>query len=388
MKMQRVLLLIFVIVIQGACNPASSQKNDSVAVPPASVNPVELQSLSDEISDSRQTAITRAVSATTPAVVSINVIGVERVAVRDPFSDPFFQQFFGRRSGVRETFRKVKALGSGFVISADGYIATNNHVVRNATEITVTFNGGETLNASIIGRDEATDLALLKVNPAEPLLYLRFAEDHEPLVGEWAIALGNPFGLFATTEPTVTVGVVSAVGRDFEIQDNTVYRDMIQTDAAINQGNSGGPLVNANAEVMGLNTFIFTQSGGSIGLGFAVPAWKVEGIIDELKSTGQVDRSYYTGLNGFDINDRIAVALGLEEAKGILVRDIDRDSPAEGAGFKTYDVIVSLGGEPIGNLSDFRARLFDFRPGDNVVFGIVRDGVEVTIPMVIGRAQG
>lgn len=384
--MQRILLLAFVVVVQGACNPANSQKSDPVEHKPVTVEHSEPTDLSTEISISRQTAITRAVAAATPAVVSINVIGVERVSVRDPFDDPFFQQFFGRRR-AREYLQQVRALGSGFVISPDGYIATNNHVVRNATEITVSFNHGETLTASIIGRDEATDLALLKVEPESPLPFLKFATDAEPLVGEWAIALGNPFGLFQATEPTVTVGVVSAVGRDFELQENTVYRDMIQTDAAINQGNSGGPLVNANAEVMGLNTFIFTQSGGSIGLGFAVPAWKVKGIIDELRENGSVDRAYYTGLTGFDINERIATALGLSSANGIVVRDVDRDSPADKAGFQPYDVIVSLSDEPVANLANFIARLFDFRPGDTVQFGIIRDGQPMTVPMQLGRAE-
>ncbi|NNE33924.1 MAG: 2-alkenal reductase, partial [Rhodothermales bacterium] len=207
---QRSAALIVSIVFLGACNPANSQRTDEDIPPPVSAEIDESSDTWTEISNSRQTAITKAVSAATPAVVSINVVGVERVAVRDPFlDDPFFQQFFGRRR-AREYLRQVKALGSGFVISPDGYIATNNHVVRNATEITVSFQNGKTVEASIIGRDEATDLALLKVEPSDPLPYLSFTEDQEPLVGEWAIALGNPFGLFATTEPTVTVGVVSA----------------------------------------------------------------------------------------------------------------------------------------------------------------------------------
>ena len=383
--MQRSTLLLLVVLIQGACNPANSQKAEEVEHPPVSVQQPSDQ---EEIAASRQTAITRAVSAATPAVVSINVIAVEQVAVRDPFmNDPFFEQFFGRRR-ARMYQRQVKALGSGFVISPDGYIATNNHVVRNATAITVSLHTGETMQAELVGRDEATDIALLKVDAGHPLDYLRFASSQEPLVGEWAIALGNPFGLFEATEPTVTVGVVSAVGRDFEIQERAVYRDMIQTDAAINQGNSGGPLVNADAEVMGLNTFIFTQSGGSIGLGFAVPARKVERIIAELKENGFVDRSYYTGLTGYDINDGIAKALGLESTAGLIVQDVGDGSPAETAGFQPYDVITSLGGEDVENLSGFQARLYDFRPGDTVEFGVIRDGKPLTLTMVIGRTEG
>jgi serine protease Do len=343
----------------------------------------------DDISEGRQTAITRAVAAATPAVVSVNVIGIQTVR-SDPFFDDFFSQFLGRRL---ERDRTVQGLGSGFVVSADGYIVTNDHVVQIASaldrsRITVSFYDGRSMEATLVGTDTFTDIALLKVEPEEPLDFIRFAEEETPIVGEWAIALGNPFGLFEANDPTVTVGVVSAVDRDFEVQGDHVYRDMIQTDAAINRGNSGGPLVNARAEVIGVNTFIYSQSGGSIGLGFAVPAGKSKQIVEELKANGVVDRSYYTGLSVVDINASLARALGLPTAEGVIVRDVQPGSPADEAGFQPYDVIVGMAGDDVARQQQLVARLYDFRPDDTVGFTILRDGREIALSMRLGRSEG
>jgi serine protease Do len=373
-------LLIFGCGAGAPRSPSDVARADSLTRTPA-----------DSISQSRQNAITRAVAAASPAVVSINVIELQRIQVRDPFydffSDPFFEQFFGRRR-YQEYERTVKGLGSGFVLSPDGYIVTNDHVAGRATKITVSFGGGLTREAELIGTDEATDLALLKVEAEEPLPYLEFA-DGPVLVGEWAIALGNPFGLFEATEPSVTVGVVSAAGRDFELQDRHIYLDMIQTDAAINQGNSGGPLVNAEGKVIGVNTFIYTQrGGGSIGLGFAVPAERASRIVQELKEEGFIDRSYFTGLSGTDVDPRIASALGLDRPEGVFIEEVLPNSPADEAGFEAYDVIVRMDGEPVEDRSDFVALLYnDYRPGDRVSFEVVRDGEIRRIDMRIGRAQ-
>lgn len=370
------------LLVGTGCNAQSTDQTQPFERPDVDV-------VNDAVSMGRQTAITRAVSKATPAVVSINVISVERVQVRDPFesffSDPFFEQFFGgRRSRAYE--RQVQGLGSGFVISEDGYIVTNDHVAGNATEITVSFNDGTTLPATLVGSDEATDLALLKVDSDHPLPFLPFAEN-SAIVGEWAIALGNPFGLFEATDPTVTVGVVSATNRDFELKDRHVYRDMIQTDASINQGNSGGPLVNAVGEVIGVNTFIFTQSGGSIGLGFAVPAIKVKRIVDELREKGRVDRSYYTGLYGVDVDRNIATELRLQSIQGVLVERIDPRSPAEVAGFKPWDVIIGIDGEVIDNRAAFVARLYDYRPGDDLNVNVIRAGEIISLEMELGRYE-
>ncbi len=390
--MGRVVVLLLVIVTSVGCNNHARSQEQAPTPPPQRVQVPPAADVDAAIHRSRQTAITRAVEAAAPAVVSVNVIEVQRVAVRDPlaefFSDPFFEQFFGqRRSRVME--RQVQNVGSGFVISPDGYVVTNDHVAGNATKITLSFPDGKTLEGRLVGTDQASDIALIKVDPDEPLPYLAFTEDAQPLVGEWVIALGNPFGLFEAAEPSVTVGVVSATGRDLSVsRDGRIYRDMIQTDAAINRGNSGGPLVNALGEVIGVNTAIYSQSGGSIGIGFAVPADKVRRIIDELRTLGRVDRSYYTGLSGVDVTERIARALRLDDTRGVLVRDVDPGSPADEAGFLPYDVIVSLQGTPVANLTDFVARLYDFRPGDRVRCQVLREGRRLALEVQIGRQQG
>ena len=340
--------------------------------------------LDAQIAHSRRTAITRAVETVAPAVVSINVTGVEQVAYRDPF-DAFFAPYFGRRPRPRVYEKTVHQMGSGFVISPDGYIVTNDHVAGNATEILVAFPDGEILEGRLVGADEVSDIALIKVDPPEPLPYLAFDEDEEAIVGEWVIALGNPFGLFEAADPSVTVGVVSAVGRDFSIQEGRVFSDMIQTDAAINSGNSGGPLVNATGEVIGVNTFIYSRTGGSVGLGFAVPAERAARIVRELRETGRVDRSIYTGLSVSPVNARIARVLRLQRPEGVLVEAIDQDSPADEAGFESYDVILAIAGKPVRTLADARAHLADYRPGDRVTFTVLRDGARRDLTLVLSR---
>ena len=379
----RYLLLLISLCIVSCSQQAQSQQSAETAS--ASDVATSLAQTNQDLFASRQNAITRAVETASPAVVSVNVIEVQRFRYSDPFAgDPWMEYFFGRRrSQIYE--RQVQSVGSGFIISADGYIVTNEHVAHNAAKITVAFIDGSTLEAQLIGRDEVTDIALLKVEPEEALPFLEFSQSGLPIPGEWAIALGNPFGLFEASEPTVTVGVISGVGRDFQPQENRIYRDMIQTDASINQGNSGGPLINALGEVIGVNTFIYSRSGGSVGLGFAVPAFKAQEIINELRTNGKVDRSYQTGLLGVDVNTRIARALGMNQVSGFIVRDVEPESPAETAGFKAYDVILGFEGESVGNQLDLAARLSDFRPGDVVQFDVLRDGQMITLNMRLGR---
>ncbi|MCY3629089.1 MAG: trypsin-like peptidase domain-containing protein [Bacteroidota bacterium] len=355
------------------------------------VSPESTAAINDSITLSRQTAITRAVETATPAIVSINVIELQQVRYRDPFADlfqdPFFGQFFSERQS-RIIERRVQNLGSGFVISPDGYIVTNHHVAGNATKVTVSLTDGQTLDAELIGADKATDLALLKISPDRPLDYLRFSESPEPIVGEWAIALGNPFGLFEAAAPSVTVGVVSAAKRDLGSKDGRIYHDMIQTDAAINRGNSGGPLINALGEVIGVNAAIYSESGGSVGLGFAVPAARAQRIISELRETGRIDRSYYTGISFVAVTAQIAEALDLEDTRGILIADVDSGSPAEEAGLLPYDLIVGLQDESISNHDDYVARIFDFRPGDVITYHVLRDNRKVQLSLQIGRREG
>jgi serine protease Do len=388
----RRLSLLAALLLTG-CQVVGSDDSSAQPVPipdgapaPQRITPGEAGDLSETIDRSRRTAITNAVEVASPAVVSVNVTELRQVRVRDPFAgDPFFEYFFGRRQQGRVVQQEVQSAGSGFVLSPDGYIVTNDHVAGNAAEITVAFPNGETLEATLVGTDAESDVALLKVEPPQPLPYLQFALDEEPLVGEWAIALGNPFGLFEAAEPTVTVGVVSAVGRDFPVQGGRVFRDLVQTDAAINRGNSGGPLVNAFGEVMGVNTFIYSQSGGSVGIGFAVPAYRAARIVADLQEKGYVDRSFYTGLNVRTLTPRIAKALGLGTAQGLVVESVDAGSPAFEAGLQPYDVITAFGGEPTPTATEAEALLSDKRPGDAVQLQVLRDGRRLDLTLTLGR---
>ena len=374
----RLFVYLGVLLCMGCGNRAASQEQEAAPVPqPVAVPPT------DSISNSRQNAITRAVRTVTPAIVSINVIELQRVVYRSPMSgfwdDPFFSQFFADREGIRE----VEGLGSGFVISPDGYIVTNDHVAGDAKRITVSLSDGRTLEAELVGTDAISDLALIKVNPPAPLPYLEFAQDEAPIVGEWAIALGNPLGLFEATEPSVTVGVVSAVGRDLGQKQEHFYYGMIQTDAAINVGNSGGPLVNALGQVIGVNTAIVSEGGGSDGLGFAVPSSKVQRIIAQLQANGAVDRAYYSGLSFIDfasVTDHPQA-----NARGVVVAKVDAGSPAAEAGFRVNDVVIAVEGENVSDFNDYRARIYDFLPGDVLSYRVVRDESPMQLTLRIDR---
>ncbi len=346
---------------------------------------VSLSAEAQQVAESRRTAITQAVEAVSPAVVTVEVEETRRV--RDPRFAPYddaYVQYFLRQSPYRD--ERVQGVGSGFVVSSDGYVVTNDHVVGEATAIDVLFPDGRSMGATRVGSDEATDLALLKVDSEESLPYVRFDTTSAPIVGEWVIAFGNPFGLFEASEPSVSVGVVSATGRNLRAEETgRLYRDMIQTDAAVNQGNSGGPLVNAEGRVIGVNTAIYSETGGSIGLGFAVPADRVARIVSELRERGAVDRSYYTGLATVSVTPRIAEALDLERSSGVLVHDFDFASPAAESGIQVYDVIVEVEGTSVETREDYVARIYDFRPGDTVRLRLLRDGEPREVSLRIGR---
>lgn len=380
--MLRFIGIASLICVLSACQVQSQEQPAPQRVPLDSVD------LGADITRSRQNAITRAVAAASPAVVTINVVEVRQA--RDPFGrafddDPIFRYFF-RGPNRRQL---VRGVGSGFIISPDGYIVTNDHVAGSASEIEVLFPDGRAVAAELVGTDGPSDLALLKIDAEEPLPYLEFDTTSAAIAGEWVVALGNPFGLFGANEPTVTVGVVSATDRDLQSGRNgRLYRDMIQTDAAINQGNSGGPLINALGQVIGVNTAIYSESGGSVGIGFAVPARKAARILDELRTNGAVDRSYYTGLYVINVNDRVARALDLNRVQGVLVRDIDPGSPAAETGIQPYDVIVAIEGERIQARDDYVARVYDFRPGDTVEVEIIREGERIRLPLRIGSRAG
>lgn len=330
----------------------------------------------EDVSNSRKNAITRAVEEVSPAVVGINVTQVQRYVRRSPFSDdPFFRQFFPDMPFEK----RVKSLGSGFLITKDGYVLTNQHVVEDAAEIIVTKVGGKQYVAEKIGEDYTTDLAVLKVE-GNDFPNVRFGNSNDVLIGEWAIALGNPFGLFdISTKPTVTVGVISAKDQDFGRQQNDrVFEDMLQTDAAINGGNSGGPLVNCDGEVIGINTWIISGSetmSANIGLGFAIPINRVKRILNDLMNYGRVDRSFWTGIHYDVMTPDVARYLGLKSNRGVIISDVDKDSPAAQAGIQIGDVIVAINGREVNEFDDVKKIIddLDLKQGDSLTFRAFRN---------------
>ncbi len=270
------------------------------------------------------------------------------------------------------------AQGSGFFISADGYIVTNNHVVDHATEVTVTTSEGKTLAAKVIGTDPKTDLALLKVNDPGTYPFVKFAP-HTPRVGDWVIAVGNPFGLGGT----VTAGIVSARGRDIG---SGPYDDFLQIDAPVNHGNSGGPTFNANGEVVGVNTAIFSPSGGSVGIGFAVASDVAKSVIQSLKDDGKVARGWL-GVQIQPVTQDIADSMGLKESKGALVDKAEKDSPAAAAGLKDGDVITSVNGEAVADSHDLARKIAALGPKKEADLAIIRNGSTQTVKVTLGAMQ-
>ena len=340
-----------------------------------------------EVDASRHTAITRAIESVEPAVASISVVQIQDVY--NPFTrDPFFDFFFPERSRKRE----VHSSGSGVVISPDGYVLTNYHVIENATEVIVALPGGEEFEAEIIGTDYITDLALLKLN-GRNFPYATLGDSYDLIIGEWVIALGNPFGLFdISKQPTATAGIISAVDMDFGPQKGRVYKDMIQTDAAINRGNSGGPLVNSMGEVIGINTFIYTASQfteGSIGIGFAIPINLAKDIAEELKVSGKVDRSFSTGLAVERLTAEVAEYLNVPFTKGVIVVEVEAGSNAEKAGVEIGDIISAVNGQKISSSREILKIIkeSDLRSGNRIKLTLYRDGKTLTKYIILARVQ-
>lgn len=337
-------------------------------------------SVADVISNQRHNAITRAVGAASPAVVGINVTEIREYTYRDPFS-----QFFGPYFGNRVLKQEVKGLGSGFIISGDGYILTNDHVAGNAKEITVTMTSRARYKAKLIGTDLVSDISLLKID-GKDLPFVQLGNSDDVIIGEWVIAMGNPFGLFEINDkPTVTVGVVSASGINLSVEGGRYYRGMIQTDAAINEGNSGGPLLNSLGEVIGVNAVIFTPNQGNIGLGFAIPVNRVKGILAELKKKGRIERDFWTGLEINSVDARVANYFGLDKPEGVIVTDVKRNSPAELGGFKVGDIIVDVNGERIANEETITAIVGDGKTGDALTMKVIRERRPLTLSLRLER---
>jgi serine protease Do len=327
----------------------------------------------------RENAITNAVNLVQSSVVSVNVVKTEIVR-----ADPFGALFFDFWGGFfpRQFERQVESLGSGVIISEDGYIITNSHVVEGATEIKVICTDGSSFDAELVGHDIINDIAVLKIK-GKNLPFAKLGDSDTIIIGEWAIAIGNPFGFVMKDPiPTVTVGVISAIERNFHLQaDNKVYKKMIQTDAAINPGNSGGPLVNVNGEVIGINSFIFTKSGGSLGIGFAIPINRVRSIAQEIITYGGM-RPIWFGFKVQDITPAIAYNLGLKDTKGVIVSYIDEGGPADEAGLKRGDIIIKINDQVVKNADDAEIAVADLKIGEEVKLVIIRNGEERTITLI------
>ena len=305
-----------------------------------------------------------------------------------PFEE-FFRRFgqpdttprFGRPDGDRQGSRPQRrqytmGQGSGFFISADGYAVTNNHVVDKAEQVEVTTDDGKSYTAKVIGTDARTDVALIKVEGRHDFPFVHFAED-SPRIGDWVLAVGNPFGLGGT----VTAGIVSARGRDIGAGP---YDDFIQIDAAVNKGNSGGPTFNVDGNVIGVNTAIFSPSGGSVGIAFDIPAETVKVVVAQLKDHGAVTRGWI-GVQIQPVTSEIADSLGLKNARGALVAEPQASSPAQKAGIKAGDVIVSVNGEAVVDARNLARRISAMAPGTSVKLGIVRGGKEDTLTLTLGE---
>ncbi len=313
---------------------------------------------------------TALVSKVKPAVVSITVQLKPEAAVDDEQQGPM--PFGGM---MPQHPQAIEARGSGFIIDADGTVVTNNHVVKDAKSVTITMEDGTELPAKVIGRDPRTDLAVLKVKAAKPLPYIQLGDSGAVKVGEWVIAMGNPFGLGGS----VTAGIVSALGRDIG---SGPYDSFLQVDAPINRGNSGGPLFTQDGRVIGVNTAILSPTGGSVGIGFAIPANTVKTVVAELETTGHVTRGYL-GVAAQPVTPAMAAALNLPKENaghaGALVAEVTPDSPAAKAGIKPGDVITSVAGNAIGTPRDLAVDVAAIKPGEQAKIDVLRDGATQTL---------
>jgi serine protease Do len=307
----------------------------------------------------------------------------EQQGLEDQFPfDDFWDRFFGRPAPRQPQEYRSMVQGTGFFITADGYILTNNHIAEDSIKNTITTLQGMDYEAKVIGTDPKTDLALLKIE-AKDLPFATLGDSALVKVGEWVLAIGNPLGM----EHTVTAGIVSAKGRQLGVGMNVpTYQDFIQTDAAINRGNSGGPLVNMRGEVIGINSNILSPTGGNIGIGFAIPSDMAKKIIAQLKDKGKVTRGRL-GVVMQNVTDGMRKQFGIKAAKGAIVTTIEPDGPAEKAGFKQYDVIVEINGQPIEDSNDLKFKIADMEPGKKITVKVIRDGKEITLTPTIEEME-
>ena len=344
--------------------------------------PANAQDTRRDPGSSRRTAIVQAAERVGPSVVTISVVQT-RLVQSVPFGSDFFEPFFRDIPSYRYR-EQIPSMGSGFIISPKGYVLTNEHVVRGAEKITVILADGRSFTGKVVGSQPQYDVAIVKIE-GQRLPVATLGTSSDLMVGEWAIAIGNPFGfLLNDTQPTVTAGVISATRRDIKAGSSGVgiYKNMIQTDAAINPGNSGGPLVNARGDVVGVNTFIFTKSGGSEGIGFAIPIDAAKRVVDELIKYGKV-RNVWIGVGTWDITPYLAERLGTTDRNGLYVASLEKGSPADKAGAKVGDIIRKVNGTPVSDVNEAYRALFGANVGDTITLSVERDGKLATLRLLL-----
>jgi len=361
-------ILAYNSIYPDAAARAGSEQNETVNSTPSGILPTDIPEIVDKVGD---------------AVVYIETVS-ESSSSSDPFfNDPFFRYFFGDSFSFRTTPRVSRGIGTGFIINPEGYIITNEHVINNATEVTVTVIGfDEPFKATVVGKDFNLDLAVLKIDSSKKLPYIELGNSDEMRVGDWVIAIGNPYRL----DHTVTVGVISAKGRPVTIPDQStgkqrVYKDLIQTDAAINPGNSGGPLISLDGKVIGINTAVNAQAQG---IGFAIPINTAKEVLDELITTGSVTRPFI-GVLLQDVTKDLADYFGLEKPKGSIIADVVSNSPAEKAGLQRGDVILKINDTDIKNSNDVSNVVSKSKINDKLVMLILRNGQTQYVTVVVGK---
>ena len=346
----------------------------TAAQPPAARGPENIADVAEQVIDA-------VVNISTSQKIDPRVTELPDVPPGSPMEE-FFDQFFKNRrggGGNEQTPRRINSLGSGFIIDASGLVVTNNHVIADADEINVILNDGTKLKATLVGKDNKSDLALLRVHADQPIKAVKLGDSDKLRLGEWVIAIGNPFSLGGS----VTAGIVSARNRDIN---SGPYDNYIQTDAAINRGNSGGPLFNLNGEVVGVNTAIISPSGGSIGIGFAVPSNSAVAVIDQLRQFGETRRGWL-GVRIQQVTDDIAESLNITPPHGALVAGVDDKGPAKPAGIEPGDVVVSFDGHDIKEMHDLPRVVADTAVGKVVDVVVIRKGKQETHKVTVGRLQ-
>src|SRR5436309_3850077 len=336
---------------------------------------------------SRRTAIVQAAERIGPAVVTISVVQT-RLVQSVPFGSDFFEPFFRDMIPSYRYREQIPGMGSGFIISPKGYVLTNEHVVSGAEKITVILADGRSFTGKVLGSHPQYDVAIVKIE-GENLPVAPLGSSSDLMVGEWAIAIGNPFGfLLNDTQPTVTAGVISATARDIKAGSSSggIYKNMIQTDAAINPGNSGGPLVNALGQVIGVNTFIFTKSGGSEGIGFAIPIDAAKRVVDEIIKYGRV-RNIWIGVGTWDITPYLAERIGTKDRNGLYISSVEKGSPADKAAARVGDIIRKVNGTAIGDVNEAYRAIFGANVGDTVTLTVERDGKLVNLRLILEELQ-